>query len=89
MRAFNSGKKTRENEIVVNKGERKCIIIIIDITVPGDSSVSDKEKKKPKKYQDLKREIKKIWNMRSVIVVPVIVGTLQNITEKLDKWLEN
>lgn len=35
--------------------------------------------------QDLKREIKKIWNMRSVIVVSVIVGALESITKKLDE----
>ena len=44
----------------VNEGERKCII---GIAVPGDGRVSDKEKEKMEKYQDLKREIKEIWNM--------------------------
>ena len=29
-----------------------------------------------------------MWNMRSVIVVPVIVGALGSITKKLDEWLE-
>ena len=69
----------------MNKGERKCIIN--DITVPGDSRTSDKEKEKEEKYQDLKREIKRIWNMRSGTVVPVIVGSLGSITKKLDEWL--
>ena len=70
--------------VVVSKGERKCSII--DIAVPGGSRTSEKEKEE--KYQDLKREIKRIWNMRSVIVVPVIVGALGSITKKLDDWLE-
>ena len=69
----------------VNKGERKCII---GIAVPGDGRVSDKEKEKMEEYQNLKREIKEIWNMRSVIVVPLIVGALGSITKKLDEWLE-
>ena len=56
--------------------------------VPGDSRTSDKEKEKVEKYQDLKREVKRIWNMRSVIVVPVIVGALGSITKKLDEWVE-
>ncbi len=76
----------RPDIVVVNKGERKCTII--DIAVPGDSRTSDKEKEKVDKYQDLKREIKRIWNMRSVIVVPVIVGALGSVTKKLDEWLE-
>eukprot|EP00795_Rhopilema_esculentum_P002688 gene2688-biopygen1093 len=41
------------------------------------------------RYQDLKREIKGVWNMKSVIVVPVIVGVLGSVTKKLDDWLEN
>ena len=40
------------------------------------------------KYRDLKREIQKIWNMRSVIVVSWIVGTFNSITKKLDEYLE-
>ena len=76
----------RPDLVVVIKGERKCIII--DIAVPGDSRTNDKEKEKVEKYQDLKREIKSIWNMRNVIVVPVIIGALGSITKKLDEWLE-
>ena len=75
----------RPDLVVVIKGERKCIII--DIAVPGDSRTSDKEKEKVEKYQDLKR-VKRIWNMRKVIVVPVIIGALGSITKKLDEWLE-
>ena len=48
--------------VVVNKGERKCIII--NIVVPGDNRASDKEKEKMEKYQDLKREIKRNWNVK-------------------------
>ena len=54
--------------------------------MPGDSRTSDKEEME--KYQDLKKEIKRISNMRSVVVVPVIVGALGNIIKKLDEWLE-
>ena len=50
----------------------------MDIAVPGDSRISNNE---TEKYQDLKREVKRMWNMRSVIVVPVIVGALGSITK--------
>ena len=73
----------RPDLVVVIKGERKCIII--DIAVPNDSRTSDIEKQKMEKYQDLKMEIKRIWDMRNVIVVPVIVGALGSITKKLDE----
>ena len=76
----------RPDIVVVVKGERKCIII--DVAVPGDSRISDKEKEKVEKYQDLKREVKRIWNMRSVIVVPVVIGALRSKAKKLNEWLE-
>eukprot|EP00794_Sanderia_malayensis_P002808 gene2808-biopygen2319 len=76
----------RPDIVVVIKGERKCIII--DIAVPGDSRISEKGNEKVEKYQDLKREIKKMWNTRSAIVVPVIVGALGSIAKNLDEWLE-
>ena len=32
------------------------------------------------KYQDLKREIGKIWNCKRVTVIPVIIGALGTIS---------
>ena len=39
-----------------------------------------KRTKKIKKYQDLKREIGKIWNCKRVTVIPVIIGALGTIS---------
>lgn len=36
-------------------------------------------------YKVLKSEIKKIWAMRNVIVVPVIVRALESTTKKSDE----
>ena len=47
-----------------------------------------KKKRRLRNNQDLKREVKRIWNMRSVIVVPVVIGALGSITKKLNEWLE-
>ena len=76
----------RPDIVIINKLDRTCIIV--DIAVPGDSRISHKEKEKVEKYQDLKREIKRIWNLRNVIVVPVIVGALGSITKKLGEWIK-
>ena len=60
---------------------------LIDIAVPGDGRVKDKEKEKVEKYQDLARELRKIWKT-SVTVVPIVVGALgavQNLEEELIK----
>ena len=54
----------------------------------GDSRVAEKEREKVEKYQDLKREVARIWSMRKVEVIPVVVGALGMITKNLDKWIE-
>ena len=41
----------------------------------GDSRIEDKDKENIEKYQDLRRELQKIWNVR-VKSVPLIVGSL-------------
>ena len=50
--------------------------------------MAEKEREKVEKYQDLKREIARIWSMRKVVVIPVVVGALGTITKNLDKWIE-
>ena len=75
----------RPDIVVVNKEERKCTII--DNAVPADKRISEKENEKVEKCQDLKREITRMWNMRTVRVVPIVVGSLGSVTKNLDKWL--
>ena len=48
---------------------------IIDFAVPGDSSIEEKKKDKKEKYQDLGRELQKIWNVK-VKIIPLVVGSL-------------
>ena len=61
---------------------------IIDFAIPYDSRVNSKEVEKIEKYQDLAREIKKLWGMR-VIVIPIVIGTLGTTPKKLKKRLED
>ena len=76
----------RPDIVIVEKEEKVCKII--DIAIPGGSRVAEKEREKVEKYQDLKREITRIWFMRKVDVIPVVVGALGKITKNLDKWIE-
>ena len=39
-------------------------------------------------YHDLKIEIKRIWNCRSVKIIPIIIGALWTISRGFEKWLE-
>ena len=79
--------KTRKPDIVaVNKNERSCAII--DIAIPRDIRVSETEKDKIERYQELKREIKRMRNIRSIRFIPVVVGALGSTPKKLKKWIE-
>ena len=59
----------------------------MDITVPGDSNMLQKETEKYENYQDLPREIKRVWKSRTE-VVPVAVGALSSKSKKLPGQLE-
>ena len=41
------------------------------------------ESKKIEEYQDLKREIRKLWAIRRVEVIPVVVGVLGAVSKRL------
>ena len=66
--------------VVVDKKDRICKII--DFAVPGDSRIEEKEKNKVEKYQDLGRELQKIWNVK-VKIIPLVVGSLGAIPNSL------
>ena len=44
--------------------------------------------KRYKKYQDLVREIRKMWGVRTE-VIPVVMGALGTVPKRLDKYLES
>ena len=41
------------------------------------------------KYQELTREIREMWGVKNMDMVPVVVGVLGNVTKKLGQWLKN
>ena len=60
----------------------------MDIASPWDHRVYKKEGEKTDKYQDLKRKIGKLWDIKKQEVVPVVVGALGAITKRLHTWLD-
>ena len=44
--------------------------------------------KRYKKYQDLVREIRKMWGVRTE-VIPVVMGALGTVPKRLDKYPES
>ena len=65
--------------VLVDKKERSCKIIYF--AVPGDSRIEENEKDKTEKYQDLGRELQKIWNVK-VKLIPLVVGCLGAIPKQ-------
>ena len=57
----------RADLIVIDKKEQKGMII--GVAVLADVRVEKKEKEKVEKYQDLKKEIRRLWKLRNVKIV--------------------
>ena len=70
---------------VVDKKETICKII--DFAIPGDRRIEDKVKDNKEKYQDLGRELQKIWNVK-VKIIPFVVGPLDAIPKQLGNRLK-
>ena len=72
--------------VIIDKTKNECKIT--DFTCPLDSSIEEREKDKMKGYNDLKRELKKIWDM-PLKVIPVVVGALETTPKKLKQRLND
>ena len=71
--------------VVVNKQEKSCLII--DIAVPGDQRIIFKEGKKIEVYTDLKNELYRLWSLKTIDIVPIIVGALGAVSKKLGDYI--
>ena len=47
-----------------------------------------KEQEKVDNYSELRREVKKIWNLSQVKVIPVVTGALGVTLKRLKNWLK-
>ena len=75
----------RTDTIIKNKEKKICIII--DVAIPTDSNVVQKEAEKELKYKCLCIEIKRMWNLKCTIVL-VITGATGIVTRSLRKNME-
>ena len=71
----------RPDIVFIDKKEKE--VVIIEVAILGDDRVKDKELEKLEKYEPLKDEIAKVWCMRKVIVVPVLLGPLERYQSTL------
>ena len=71
--------------VVVDREKKTCDII--DIAIAVDAGIVEKEKEKVEKYQDPRREVAQLWNVKAK-VVPIVVGALGAVTPSLSKHLD-
>ena len=50
--------------------------------------MKDKGLEKLEKYQLLRDEIAKVWRIRKVIVVPVVIGALRAVSVKFKEYMK-
>ena len=69
----------RPDIIIKNKKEKTCTLI--DVAIPTDRNVVQKEVEKKLKYKSLCIEIQRMWNLKCMII-PVIIGATGIVTRK-------
>ena len=62
--------------------------ILIDVAIPADVNIVDKEWEKILKYVDLCLKLQKIWNLRCIKFIPIVIGALGSFIPNLLKNLE-
>ena len=75
----------RPDLTILNKTNNK--VSLIDVAVPWNSRVEQKEQEKRDKYKDLRIELRRLWN-KPVEILPIIIGALGTIPESLKRYLE-
>ena len=76
----------RPDLIIINKNERTCKIV--DFAVPADQWVKLKECENRDNYLGLARELKKLWDMK-VIILSIVIGAFGTVTKGLVQKLED
>jgi len=78
---FNSGFKGL-------KTKKEKTYTLIDVAIPADRNVVQKEAEKKIKYKSLCIEIQRMWNLKCTII-PVIIGATGIVARSLRKNLES
>jgi len=72
----------RPDIIIKNKKEKTCTLI--DVAIPADRNVVQKESEKKFKYKSLCIEVQRMWNLKCTII-PIIIGATGIVTRSLRK----
>ena len=83
---FNTKIEARRLDIVVIDKTKKEIKIV-DVAIPGAERVNEREVGKFEKHKVLKDEIARMWGIKEVIVIQVVVGALGAISTGFEKYI--
>jgi hypothetical protein len=76
----NRSYKNRPDKIIENKKEKTSTLI--DVAIPTDRNVVQKEVEEKLKYKSLCIEIQRMWNLKCTII-PVIIGVSGSLRKNL------
>ena len=77
--------RNRPDIIIKNKKEKTCTLI--DVAIPADRNVVQKEEENKLKYKSFCIEMQRMWNLKCTIV-PGIIGATGIVTRSLKKNFE-
>ena len=75
----------RPDIVLVDKSKKSCHVI--DVAIPEDSGAKEKEAEKVEKYQNLARELRRMWEVKTK-VVPIVLGALGTVPLRLKGTLK-
>ena len=78
---------TANRSDIIIKNKKEETYTLIDVAIPADRNVVQKEVGKKLKYKSLCTEIQRMWNLKSTII-PVITGATGIVTRSFTKNLE-
>ena len=67
----------------------KCnsLIELVDVSIPADKRILDKEQEKITKYQDLRIEVEHLGNKKTRII-PVAIGALGALSDYFHSYIK-
>ena len=77
----------RPDIVLIDKTTKDALLI--DVAIPSDYNISRKRLEKLRNYTDLAVELKTIWNLNQVKIVPIIIGATGVIHKNLEGVLSS
>jgi hypothetical protein len=71
--------------MIIKNKDKTCLLI--DVAIPSDKNIIQKEADTKLKYKSLSIEIQRVLNMKC-FVIPVIIGATGIVSKSLQKYLE-